>query len=239
MSKMKSVKQIRDVVRRELRIWQKRPIYLIGSVLVMLFCTVFYLSFLKEGVPSDVPIAIVDLDGSSTSRNFASQLDATQLGKVVHFDTFEEARRHLQSGDITSICILPEGFNRDIQSQRQPTISFYINGLYFLGGSLAWKDLLTMVNLTAGAVQRNVLQAKGVAPSQMDGLLRPVDIDIHQIGNATMNYGAYLANMMLPGMLQMVIVIIAVILFFVTLLGSIPAIRYLMNLKPTEVLHGK
>ena len=38
---------------------------------------------------------------------------------------------------------------------------------------------------------------------------------------------------------QMVIVIIAVILFFVTLLGSIPAIRYLMNLKPTEVLHGK
>lgn len=210
MSKMKSVKQIRDVVRRELRIWQKRPIYLIGSVLVMLFCTVFYLSFLKEGVPSDVPIAIVDLDGSSTSRNFASQLDATQLGKVVHFDTFEEARRHLQSGDITSICILPEGFNRDIQSQRQPTISFYINGLYFLGGSLAWKDLLTMVNLTAGAVQRNVLQAKGVAPSQMDGLLRPVDIDIHQIGNATMNYGAYLANMMLPGMLQMVIVIIMI-----------------------------
>ena len=38
---------------------------------------------------------------------------------------------------------------------------------------------------------------------------------------------------------QMVIVIIAVILFFVTLLGSIPAIRYLMNLKPTELLHGK
>ena len=38
---------------------------------------------------------------------------------------------------------------------------------------------------------------------------------------------------------QMVIVIVAVILFFVTLFGSIPAIRYLLNLKPTEVLHGK
>ena len=38
---------------------------------------------------------------------------------------------------------------------------------------------------------------------------------------------------------KMVILIIAVILFFVTLLGSIPAIRYLMALKPTEVLHGK
>ena len=38
---------------------------------------------------------------------------------------------------------------------------------------------------------------------------------------------------------RMVILIIGVILFFVTLLGSVPAIRYLMALKPTEVLHGK
>ena len=38
---------------------------------------------------------------------------------------------------------------------------------------------------------------------------------------------------------RMVILIVAVILFFVALLGSVPAIRYLMALKPTEVLHGK
>ena len=38
---------------------------------------------------------------------------------------------------------------------------------------------------------------------------------------------------------RMVILIVGVILFFVTLFGSIPAIRYLMALKPTEVLHGK
>ena len=38
---------------------------------------------------------------------------------------------------------------------------------------------------------------------------------------------------------RMVILIVTVILFFVTLFGSIPAIRYLMALKPTEVLHGK
>ena len=38
---------------------------------------------------------------------------------------------------------------------------------------------------------------------------------------------------------RMVILIVALILFLVTLVGSIPAIRYLMALKPTEVLHGK
>ena len=38
---------------------------------------------------------------------------------------------------------------------------------------------------------------------------------------------------------RMVILIVAVILFLVTVMGSIPAIRYLTALKPTEVLHGK
>ena len=199
-----------SVVRREVRIWVRRPVYIIGSVFVMAFCTIFYLSFLKDGVPSDVPIAVVDLDNSSTSREFCRQLDATQLGKVVHYDDFAPARADLQGGRVTSVCVIPEGFNRDIQAQRQPTFSFYINGLYFLGGSLAWKDILTMVNLTSGAVQREVLRMKGVPESQIMGLLRPVDIDIHQIGNPTMNYGAYLANMMIPGMLQMVIVILMI-----------------------------
>ena len=37
----------------------------------------------------------------------------------------------------------------------------------------------------------------------------------------------------------MVIPIVALLIFFVTLLGSIPAIRYLLHLNPTEVLHGK
>lgn len=203
-------RNVQAVARRELRIWVRRPIYFLGSVAVMLFCTVFYLSFLKEGVPSDVPIGVVDLDRSSTSRNFCQQLDATQLGKVVWYDDFASARLDMQGGRLTSICVIPEGFNRDIQGQRQPVFSFYVNGLYFLGGSLAWKDILTMINLTAGAVQRQVLRMKGVDENEIMGLLRPVDIDVHQIGNATMNYGAYLANMMLPAMLQMVIIIIII-----------------------------
>ena len=202
--------KIDKVIRREIRIWARRPIYFLGSVAVMAFCTVFYLTFLGQGVPSDLPIAVVDLDGSSTSRNFCRQLDATQLGKVIHYESFSEAQADLQGGRVTSICVIPEGFNRDIQAQRQPTFSFYVNGLYFLGGSLAWKDILTMVNLTAGAVQREVLRMKGVPESEMAGLLRPVDVDVHQIGNATMNYGAYLANMMIPGMLQMVVVIVLI-----------------------------
>lgn len=201
------------VARRELRVWRNRPIYLLGSVVTIALCAIFYLTFLQAGVPSDVPIGIVDNDNSTLTRNFIQQLDATQLGKTIEYASFAEAREDMQKGRITSVCVLPEGMYADVQAQRQPEFTFYVNTLYFLGGSLAYKDILQMINLTSGAVQRSVLRMKGVNEHAIAGRLRPVDLDIHMIGNPTMNYGSYLANMMLPGVLEMIIIIIIIYSF--------------------------
>jgi len=56
------MKRFLAVIKRELGIWRKRPAYMIGSICVMVFCSVFYLTFLGEGVPSNLPIGVVDYD---------------------------------------------------------------------------------------------------------------------------------------------------------------------------------
>lgn len=201
---------IKNVIRRELAIWRKRPIFYVAPLAIMAFCSVFYLTFLRDGLPHDLPIGIVDEDNSSISRNFTRQLDATQLGEVVMFDTYEEARNEMQRGKLTSVCLIPRGFNADLQASRQPKITVYINGLYFVGGALSYQDLLTMIYLTSGAVQKQMLEAKGLSPQQMQGLLRPVNIDLHKIGNPLTSYNACLSTKMLPGTLAMVIVLILI-----------------------------
>ena len=198
------------VARRELRIIRQRPIYLLGSVGVVAFCAVFFLTFLRDGLPSDIPIGLVDYDYSSTSRNFSEQLDGTQLGKVVHYESFAAAREDMNRGKISAVCVIPKGMNDDIQSFRQPKITFYINGLYFVSGALAWKDLLTMVNLTNGAVQRQVFRMEGYNDSQIMGMIQPVNIDLHEIGNVTTNYSYYLSSVLLPGVLEMIVIIVLI-----------------------------
>ena len=198
------------VARRELRIIRKRPLYLVGSVGVIAFCAIFYLTFLGGGLPHDIPIGLVDEDNSSTSREFCRQLDATQLGKAVYYDSFEAAREDMISGKISSVCLIPEGMNEDIQAFKQPKITFYVNGLYFVSGALAWKDLLTMVNLTNGAVQREVFRAKGYNDDQILGLIRPIDVDTHQIGNVTTSYNYYLSGTLLAGVLEMIIILVLI-----------------------------
>ncbi len=207
---MSNWQRIIAVARRELRIIRQRPIYLLGSVGVVAFCAVFFLTFLRDGLPSDIPIGLVDYDYSSTSRNFSEQLDGTQLGKVVHYESFAAAREDLNRGKIAAVCVVPKGMNDDIQSFRQPKITFYVNGLYFVSGALAWKDLLTMVNLTNGAVQRQVFRMKGYNDSQIMGMIQPVNIDLHQIGNVTTNYSYYLSSVLLPGVLEMIVIIVLI-----------------------------
>lgn len=198
------------VVRRELRIMRNRPIYLLGSVVTVAFCAIFFLTFLKQGLPHDLPIGIVDLDNSSLSRNFSRQLDATQLGKVLKYDSFAEAREDMQSGKITAVCVIPAGMYADVQASRRPTFTYYLNGLYFVGGALSYKNILTMINLADGAVQREVLRAKGVNEDAIMGRIRPVNVDVHQIGNQYTNYGYYLTNIFLPGVLALTVVIILI-----------------------------
>ena len=207
---MNNWQRILSVARRELRIIRNRPLYFMGSVVVIAFCAIFFLTFLSGGLPDDVPIGIVDEDRSSTSRTFCQQLDATQLGKAVMYGSFASAREDMTRGKIAAVCVIPEGMNENIQAFKQPKITFYVNGLYFVSGALAWKDLLTMVNLTNGAVQREMLRAKGFNDSQIMGMIRPIDIDTHQIGNVTTNYNYYLTGILLPGILEMIVILVLI-----------------------------
>lgn len=198
-----------QVIRREVRIMRNRPIYLLGSVGVMAASALFFLTFMGEGLPQKLPIGVVDLDQSSTSRNFREQLDATQLGRVVDYESVSAASRELETGRIYGYVIIPRHFDQEVQSFHCPKMQVYVNTLYpVIGGALAYKDILYMVNLTNGAVQRQVLRAKGVNEEEIMARIQPLTLDAHNIGNAPTNYSYYLMNMVLIGILAMCITLI-------------------------------
>ena len=201
---------IMAVSRRELRIMRQRPVYLLASIGVMTFCMVFFLTLLRDRIPQDLPIGVVDMDQSSLSRNFIRQLEATRIGKTVSFCSYQEARKVLQTGKITSFCMISEGFYSDVLANRQPELTMYVNTLYFVGGALSYKELLTLVNLSSGAVQREVFRAKGMDDSSIMGQIQPIVIDSHNIGNPAADYRAFLCSALIPGILETIIILVTV-----------------------------
>lgn len=207
---MKFLHNIAAVMRRELRLMRQRPVYLLASVGVMTFCMIFFLTLLRDRIPQDLPVGVVDLDESSLSRNFIRQLDATRIGETIGFSSYSEARKALQTGKISSFCVIPEGFYRDVLSNRQPVLTMYVNTLYFVGGALSYKELLTLANLSSGAVQREVLRANGLDDGSIMAQIQPIVIDAHNIGNPAADYRAFLCNALIPGVLETIIILVTV-----------------------------
>lgn len=188
-----------------------RPIYLFSTVFVMGFCYIFFLTMMREGLPERLPVAIVDLDQSSISRRFFREIQATAMTEVtLRCTSFEEARDEMQKGNIHGIIVIPRDFYKDLLAYRRPEVSFYVNNAYLIGGTLSYKDFLTMSALGSGAVQREMLRAKGLTETAIMGRIQPIIIDSHMIGNPWANYGVYLINLLLPGVLQLMILLLTI-----------------------------
>ena len=72
-----------EIAMRERKILMKNPIYLFCMVIFPVLTLFFFTTLLDEGVPQEMPVGVVDLDNSSTSRALVRRLDGFQTSNVV------------------------------------------------------------------------------------------------------------------------------------------------------------
>lgn len=206
------IQQIRNVARREWKRMLTHPVYLLSSIGAMLFCYLFFLTLMSEGLPRQLPIGIVDGDNSSMSRTLERNVNASPQVEIVgKYASFTEARKDMQKGRIYAIIDIAPGFQSDLLANRQPSLSFYVNDVYLVAGSLSYKDLTYISELMTGFILQQSLQAKGVTGEEnLMPILQPIAMDTHQIGNPYTNYSVYLSNVLLPGVLQMLIIMFTI-----------------------------
>ena len=211
MTLQESLVRIGSVARRELHRLTTQPIYLFCMVGAPLICFIFFLSLMGKGLPTDLPLAVVDEDNSVTSRSLIRQLDAFEQSRVALLTaSFEEARQAMQRGEVYGIIRVPARFSVEATTGKQPTLSFYTNGSYLIAASLLYRDLRTISVLAGGAVGLQTGLAKGYTEAQIMGQLQPIVIDTHPLGNPWLNYSVYLNNTILPGVLQLMVFLVTI-----------------------------
>ena len=202
---MKYIRKIGIIALRELNIiLRKNPIYGFCMVVFPLMTMFFFTTMLDEGLPQDLPIGVVDMDDSSTSRGLIRNLDAMQNSHVKYrFPSVTEARCAMQENKIYAYLYIPEGTAEKLLSGRQPKISYYYTMTCMTAGSMAMKDLKTIGTLGSAAVGQATLSAKGATPRQIKAALQPVTIDAHQIANPEGSYNVYLTTALVPGIMML------------------------------------
>lgn len=195
-------KGIIPVLKRELKKMVSRPIYIMMTVIIPLIVILFFSTFLNKGMPSDLPIAVVDLDYSSTSRQITRHLEAGQTCEIKYkLSSFEEAKDKMQRENIYAFVLIPKNFQADLLSGKSPKIIFYTEYAHYLAGSATMKEINTILVTLSSGINLKMRQAKGEEVNNAMANIQPIRIDSHLIGNPLMNYSYYLSSIIMPGLI--------------------------------------
>ena len=187
----------------------RRPIYWVAFFILPLFCFMLLTSLMEEGLPSQVPAAMIDKDGSSLSRNVTQNLGGMQMVDLkASCNSYTQARHLMQEGEIFGFFLIPENFERDLLSGRKPVITFYTNMTYFVPASILFKTFKTTALYTKAGVAMTVMESVGASPREVTPLLLPINIQARGIHNPGLNYAIYLCNSFLPGVLELMIFLV-------------------------------
>ncbi|WP_289740403.1 ABC transporter permease [Muribaculum intestinale] len=183
-----------------------RPIYLIVMVVVPMVTAWFLIDLMREGLPLQLPTAIVDLDHTTTSRRTARNLAANELVDVVYSpETYNDAMELLRKGKIYGFFMIPSNFERDAVSGKETTITYYVNLAYYVPGSLSFKSFKQTAVTTTGGIMVTSLVSAGVDEGMIRNMIQPVVTQVHPYGNPWTNYSIYLSNSFIPCALQLII----------------------------------
>ena len=203
------LKRIYRIALRECGIMVHNPIYAFCMIIFPIVVVLFFTSLMDEGMPTDLPVGVVDQDNTPTTRSLIRQLDAFQTTHVVaHYANMNDARESIQRGQIYAFLLIPKGTTSGLASGNQPKISFYYSTVTLLPGNLLFRDLKTISVLGSAAVGKTKLSALGKTGREIRTFLQPISVDLHMIGNPWSNYNIYLSTAMVPGVLMLFVFLI-------------------------------
>jgi ABC-2 type transport system permease protein len=182
-----------------------------AMVFVPLLSCMFFLSLLTEGLPLQVPTAVVDLDHSPMSRAMIRSLDSEQLVHITEdCESYTKAMEAVKQGRAFGFYVIPANFQEDAIAGRKPTIDYYSNMSYFVPGTFSYKGYKTIAVTAAAGLVSKTATSKGVDQSTVMALIQPVVIDTNPVHNPWTNYSLYLTPSFSAGVLGLMIVLVTI-----------------------------
>lgn len=198
-----------SVAWRECHRLKGNRIYLFCMVVFPVFVTLYFTSMMGEGIPTEMPVGVVDQDNTSTTRKLVRTLDAFQTTRIVsRYPSVDAARQAMQHNEIYGFIYFPKGTTASLNASRQPKISFYYSYASITAGALVFRDLKTAATLGSAGVGQATMRAKGYTDQQIKTFLQPIVVDLHPVSNPWINYNFYLSTMLIPGCIMLFVFLI-------------------------------
>jgi ABC-2 type transport system permease protein len=190
------------VFRRELHRLRRQRTLLFVTFIGPVLGFLLILWIFSANVPRELPVAVIDHDHTSLSRQIARLTDATSIASVNrNFISLEEARVAMNEGKIEAVLYIPEGTEREVYRGQHANLAFYINNTNILKGGLLNTGVRKVLGTMSAGVKLQMQMKGGLNRDQAMSRVVPVQITHHLLFNPFTSYSYYLTAGMVPIML--------------------------------------
>lgn len=180
-----------EIVAAIMAIWRDR-----GARSTMLLATLFFSVFFPQPylneVVRDMPVAVIDQDGSTLSRELIRRIDAADSLSVTRYaPDMSAARDMFLRREVYGIVMVPPRFERDLLAGRSAPIAAYSDGGYFILNSVMSSALSNAARSLGAEVQLGRLTAAGVDASSALAVIEPLRTTIVPLFNPTGGYASF------------------------------------------------
>lgn len=188
-----------------------RRLYFGVCIVLPLFCVFFMATIFGSGQMENLPIGIVDLDQTATSRNISRTIETVPTFNVIaHYTDDISARTATQQKKIYGYLVIPENFEENVLSGKTTTLSYYYHYALLSVGSEIQGAFETVLQPLAITPIINEATALGISENQIEDFLVPVNEQGHPLYNPDLDYSVYLSNPFFFILFQVIILLVTV-----------------------------
>jgi ABC-2 type transport system permease protein len=177
-----------------------------GALLILFLALIIYpviygIAYKKE-VLRDIPMAMVDLDGTSSSRLLTRMADATEEMNITYcVGSLLEAEQLFFEGKVGGVLMIPADFEKKVMSGQQASVSIYSDAGYFLVYKQTLTGAMQSIGTFSGGVEVRRLMAKGAALEQAMGQRDPIALNTVMLFNPAGGYNSFV----IPGLIMVIL----------------------------------
>ncbi|RPD96527.1 ABC transporter permease [Aureibaculum marinum] len=197
-----------QIARREIaQLFSSKTMFIFAVVLPFV-SILFFNTLLSEGVARDLPIAVIDLDNSSISRNVIAQLESSPELTVSHFPINEKKGEELiRLGKVYGLIIIPKNFEVNLKKGKQVNIINQYNSNLILAGGLEYKAFRKVIGTISAGINIEKQRKQGISTQQAIVNFQPLTMNNHVLSNPFTNYSYYLNTGFLAMFFQLFVIL--------------------------------
>ena len=194
--------QLRAVMANEYRtIFSDGGVMLILIFALFIYATAYSLAYAPQ-VLRNVPIGVIDLSRTSTSRALTETFNAGPNTYVAYQPAdMVEAKKLFFDREIYGIVYIPSDYEEKLLGGQQAVVAIYCDASYFLMYRQVFQEVVTTIGNTGAMVEFQRLIAKGANIPQAQATTQPVIYQARNIFNPYLGYGTFV----MPAIIMVII----------------------------------